>query len=46
MPRSDLHVSTGGVAVKPALGLGLCVALEQGSDIMLGVREACSDTIG
>jgi uncharacterized protein DUF1259 len=32
MPRSDLHVTTGGVAVKPALALGSWVAFKQVSD--------------
>ena len=32
MPRSDLHVTTAGVAVKPALALGSWVAFKQVSD--------------
>ena len=32
LPRSDLHVSVGGVAIKPALALGSWVALKQVSD--------------
>src|SRR6266581_2688906 len=32
MPRSDLHVTIGGVAVKPALALGSWVAFKQVSD--------------
>src|SRR5256885_4725390 len=32
MPRSDLHVTIGGVAVKPALALGSWVAFRQVSD--------------
>src|SRR2546425_11388985 len=32
MPRSDLHVTTTGVAVKPALALGSWVAFKQVSD--------------
>src|SRR3989442_1679090 len=32
MPRSDLHVTTGGVAVKPALALGSWVAFKQVTD--------------
>src|SRR5438552_14317637 len=32
MPRSDLHVTTSGVAVKPALALGSWVAFKQVSD--------------
>jgi Domain of Unknown Function (DUF1259) len=32
MPRSDLHVTTAGVALKPALALGSWVALKQVSD--------------
>jgi hypothetical protein len=32
MPRSDLHVTAGGVAVKPALALGSWVAFKQVSD--------------
>ncbi len=32
LPRSDLHVTTGGVAVKPALALGSWVAFKQVSD--------------
>src|SRR5207244_9649839 len=32
MPRSDLHVTIGGVAVKPALALGSWVAFKQASD--------------
>src|SRR2546430_15846825 len=31
MPRSDLHVTVGGVAVKPALALGSWGAFRQGS---------------
>jgi len=29
MPRSDLHVTIGGVAVKPTLALGSWVAFKQ-----------------
>src|SRR2546428_9372857 len=32
MPRSDLHVTIGGVAVKPAPALGSWVAVKQGSE--------------
>src|SRR5690348_7340569 len=32
LPRSDLHVTVGGVAVKPALALGSWVAFKQVSD--------------
>src|SRR5256885_9749440 len=32
MPRSDLHVTVGGVAVKPALALGSWAAFKQVSD--------------
>src|SRR5205823_8280604 len=32
MPRSDLHVTSGGVAVKPALALGSWVAFKQVTD--------------
>src|SRR5438128_7133708 len=32
MPRSDLHVTIGGVAVKPALALGSWVAFKQVSE--------------
>src|SRR5207248_6627211 len=32
LPRSDLHVTTAGVAVKPALALGSWVAFKQVSD--------------
>lgn len=31
-PRSDLHVTVGGVSVKPSLALGSWVAFKQGSD--------------
>src|SRR3989442_14137304 len=32
MPRSDLHVTIGGVGVKPTLALGSWLAVKQGSD--------------
>src|SRR2546425_11136862 len=32
MPRSDLHVTIGGVAMKPPLALGSWVAFKQGGD--------------
>jgi hypothetical protein len=32
LPRSDLHVTVGGVAVKPALALGSWIAFKQVSD--------------